>query len=246
MVRPAAVDAVFANGRFVDAGALLDDRHRAPHRAERLEIAQQHHGVGEIGDVDRRLHVADQAMLRHRHEGRRTPAVEILQQFVHMQDQRILFGHRRLIAVEAVDHHGLDVVLVDPLADPMGEFAGRQLRGVDLLDEKIAAALHLLEIDAEALHAREQQAEFFVEHEQRRLLAAPRSRRRRRRSRPAICRCRPGRESACSSRSRRRRRAAGPTRRSRSTSVLRTKLVRYSDATSRGNTLSPPVVMVAS
>ena len=33
-------------------------------------------------------------------------------------------------------------------------------------------ALHRLEIDAEALHAREQQAEFLVEHEHRRLLAA--------------------------------------------------------------------------
>ena len=63
-------------------------------------------------------------------------------------------------------------ILVDPLAHPVGEFAGRQLRGVNLLDEKLAAALHFLEIDAETLHAREQQPEFFVEHEQRRLFAA--------------------------------------------------------------------------
>ena len=154
------------------AGALLDDGHRAPDRAQRLEISQQDHGVGEIGHIDRRLHVADQPMLRHRHERRGPAAVQILQQFVHMQDEGIFFRHRGLIAVEAVDYHGLDLVLVDPLADAMGELAGRQFRGVDLIDEKLAAALHLLEVDAEALHAREQKTEFFVKHEQCRLFAA--------------------------------------------------------------------------
>ena len=64
------------------------------------------------------------------------------------------------------------MIFIDPLADAVGEFAGRQLGGIDLLDEEVAAALHFLQIDAEALHAREQQAEFFVEHEQRRLFAA--------------------------------------------------------------------------
>src|SRR6202035_1266463 len=47
----AIIDAVFPNGRFMHSGALLDDRHRAPHAAQRLEIAQQDHGIGEIGDV---------------------------------------------------------------------------------------------------------------------------------------------------------------------------------------------------
>src|SRR6201999_207533 len=49
--------------------------------------------------------------------------------------------------------------------------AGRQLRGIDLVDEEAAIALHLLEVDAEALQAREQKAELFVENEQRRLFA---------------------------------------------------------------------------
>jgi len=110
-------------------------------------------------------------MLRHRHECRSTPAVQILQQFVHVQDQRVFLGHRGPITIEAVDHHGLDVVLIDPLADAVREFAGRQLRGVQLLDEEVAAALHLFEVDAEPLHARKQQAELLVEHEQRRLFA---------------------------------------------------------------------------
>src|SRR3954468_21368002 len=77
---------------------------------------------------------------------------------MHVQNQRILLGHRRLIAVEAVDQHGLDAVLVDPLADAMSEFAGRQFGGINLLDEQIAAALHGFEVDAEAFHAVKQQA----------------------------------------------------------------------------------------
>ena len=38
---------------------------------------------------------ADQSVLRDRHEGRCPLAIEILQQFVHVQDQRILLRHRR-------------------------------------------------------------------------------------------------------------------------------------------------------
>ena len=88
---------------------LLDDGNGAADRARSLEVAQQDHRVGEIGDVDRRLHVAHQPVLGDGQEGRNTLAIEELQQFVHVQDQRILLRHRRLISVQAVDHHRLDV-----------------------------------------------------------------------------------------------------------------------------------------
>src|SRR6202043_946421 len=55
----AAIDAKLANRRFMHAGAFLDDRHRAPDVAERLEIAQQNHRVGEICYIHRRFHIAD-------------------------------------------------------------------------------------------------------------------------------------------------------------------------------------------
>ncbi len=127
----------------------------------------------------------------------------------------------------------------------MGEFAGRQFRGVDLFDEQAAAALHRFEIDAKALHAREQQAEFFVEHEQRRLLAA---------------RDRGDDENDGGQRFAGARGAQDQRARSRldaaaeqlvefgnaARHLVRTKLLRYSDATSRGKTFSPPVVMVTS
>src|ERR1700694_1524976 len=47
----AIIDAVFPNGRFMHSGALLDDRHRAPHAAQRLEIAAQDRGIGARGGV---------------------------------------------------------------------------------------------------------------------------------------------------------------------------------------------------
>ena len=94
---------------------------------------------------------------------------------MHVQDQRILLRHRGLIAIEAVDQHGLDIVLVNPLADAVGEFAGRQLGGVDLLDEQIAAALHRFKVDAKALHAVKQEAQVFIENEKGGLFA-PRDR----------------------------------------------------------------------
>ena len=123
-----------------------------------LEIAQQDDRVGEIGDVDRGLHVADQPVLGDGQEGRRALAVEELQQLVHVQDQLLLLGHRLLVAVEAVDHDGARAEAFDARPHPLREFAGAHLGGVDLLDQQIAAVLQRLEVDAEALGAFEQQA----------------------------------------------------------------------------------------
>ena len=131
---PAAVDAIFADRVFVRAGALLDHRYRPPNPPERLEIAQQDHGVGKVGDVDRRFHVADQAVLRDGEEGRCALPVQILQQLVHVQDQRLFLRHRRLVAVEAVDHDGCARMLLNAAPDPLRKFAWRQLGGIDLLD----------------------------------------------------------------------------------------------------------------
>jgi hypothetical protein len=41
-----------------------------------------------------RPHVADQSVLRHRHESSRPAAIQILHQFMNVQAQRIFFGHR--------------------------------------------------------------------------------------------------------------------------------------------------------
>ncbi len=51
---------------------------------------KQNDRIGQVSDVDRGLHVTDQAMLGDRHEGRRAFAVEVQQQFVHVQHQGVL------------------------------------------------------------------------------------------------------------------------------------------------------------
>ena len=198
------------------AGALLDHRDRAPDAAERLEIAQQDDGVGQIGDVDRLLHVADQAVLRDGEEGRRALAVQVLQQLVHMQDQELLLGHRRLIAVEAVDHDGADAV------------ACRRRRAPDARTRPaISSAASICSMNSlpasriacrsmpSALARVEQQPELLVENEQRGALAARDRLPRCNAGSAAICRCRPARAPACSIRARCRRPAARRARRCR-------------------------------
>ena len=84
---PAAIDLEFTNRIFMRPGALLDGRDGPPHAPQGLEVAKHDDRIGQIGDIDGRFHVADQAMLRHCHERRRALAVQILQQLVHMQNE---------------------------------------------------------------------------------------------------------------------------------------------------------------
>ena len=142
------------------------------HLAERLEVAQQDHGVGEVGDVDGGLHVADEPVLGDGQEGRGALPVQVLQQLVDVQDEELLLRHGGLVAVEAVDHDRLDLMPIDAGPHPVGELARRELRGVDLLDEQVAGGAQGLQVDAHQPGPVDQQAELLVEDEQRRLLAA--------------------------------------------------------------------------
>ena len=147
------------------AGTLFDHRDGAAHLPASFEIAQQHHRIGEVGDVDGGAHVAHQAVLRHRDECGSTLAIQILQQLVHVKDQGILFRHRGLIAVETVDENCLYPVLVDLPSGTVGEFTGREFGRIDLLDQEVAALPRTLEIDIQSFHSIEQKVQFFVENE---------------------------------------------------------------------------------
>src|SRR3990167_1970921 len=48
----AAADAIFTNGRLVGARSFFDDRNGPANFTQGLEITQQDHGVGQVGDVD--------------------------------------------------------------------------------------------------------------------------------------------------------------------------------------------------
>ena len=65
-LEPIVVDAELADSIFVCAGPLLKHGYGAPHLASRLKIAQQQDGIGEIGHVDGRPHLADHSMLSNR------------------------------------------------------------------------------------------------------------------------------------------------------------------------------------
>ena len=91
----------------------------------------------------------DQPVLRDGQPGRDALPIQVLQQFMHVQDQRVLLRHRLLIAVQAIDHHGARAGDLNAIADLLRELAGRQLRRVDLLHRQISKALdHRLQIDA--------------------------------------------------------------------------------------------------
>src|SRR5690348_8903908 len=153
------------------AGALFDDRNRAAHAAGGFEKAQHDDRVGEIGHIDRLLHVADHAVLRECQKGRRAAPVQVLQQLVQLEDDVLLLRHRRLIAVEAVDRDDAGAFGVEAAAYPMRKFPWRQFRSIDLLDHQLTGFAHLRQIEAEFFGARQQQAELLVEYEERRPVA---------------------------------------------------------------------------
>ena len=71
-------------GAMAGAGTLLDHRDRAPDLAQRLEIAEQDNGVGQIGDVDRGLHLPHQAVLGDRQEGSELRESQLSERFIRL------------------------------------------------------------------------------------------------------------------------------------------------------------------
>src|SRR5690348_2588651 len=128
-----AADPVFADGLLMCASAFLDHRHRAPDGSRRLEEAQQYYGIGEVGDLHRRVKVADQTVLRDGQERRHPLAIEELQQLVDVQGKRTLIGHGGPIPVQAVDNDGGQSP-GNLRANAMREFTRRQFRCIHLFD----------------------------------------------------------------------------------------------------------------
>jgi hypothetical protein len=157
---------------FMLAGSLLDHRDGAPNSPFSLEKAQQYDRVCEVGNIDRRFHVADEPMLGDRKECGYAQPIQELQQFVHVQNEGMLLGHRLLIPVEAIDNDNMDFIIFYAPAYAMRKLAGRKLRRIDLLDEQFSLLVEGFEIDTHGLRATEQEVELLVEGEQSRFLAA--------------------------------------------------------------------------
>ena len=148
-------------------------RNGTPDLAQCLEITQQNHGVGQIGDVDRCFHISDKPMLCDGQECVCSLPIQILQQFMDVEDKGVLLRHGRLVTVEAVDHHRFRLRAVDAVADAVGKLAGRQFRGVDLLDMERPRVTGGFEIETHGFCAIEQQPEFLVKREEGGSFTAP-------------------------------------------------------------------------
>ncbi len=100
-----------------------------------LEIAKQHDRVGEIGQVDRRLHVPHDPLLGQDHDRDDTLLVEEGEELVQLQSQVMLLGHGIQVSVDAVDDDHASSVLAHGMVNLMSHLARRNLGGIDLLDE---------------------------------------------------------------------------------------------------------------
>ncbi len=142
-----------------------------------LVIAEQDHAVCQIADVDGGRHPRpDEAVLGH-HQDRGDPALaEETEQLVQVEGEEPLLGHGVEVAVEAVNHDHLDVVLLDRAAHLAAELARRELGRIDLLDEDQTVVDGLGERHRQGLCAREERPQALVEDEHRRPLAPGRRR----------------------------------------------------------------------
>jgi hypothetical protein len=115
----------FTDGMFVVSAALLDDGEGATDRAVELEVPQHKHSIAEIADIQRSIHRAHQPVLGQHQDREHAELTQIAQQFVHLQHQEALVGHRIEIAVQAIDDHYSRVVDLHGAPHKMGEFSRR-------------------------------------------------------------------------------------------------------------------------
>ena len=106
-------DSEFADRVLVSSRTLFDDGDCSTNASAGFEIPEQNYAVREIGQIDGRPRLSGKPMLRYCQEGTRALAVEILQQLMHVQNERVLLGHGRLVAVEAINDDGPHLVSVN-------------------------------------------------------------------------------------------------------------------------------------
>ena len=106
---------------------FLSDRDRLPHLAGRFEEPQQHDVVGEVAEIDRRLHLPDQPVLRDDRDRQDAVLAQEHEQLVQLRQQKALLGHRVEVAVQAVDDDDRRVIPFDRRADAVRELARRHL-----------------------------------------------------------------------------------------------------------------------
>src|SRR6185437_7617592 len=129
-IRP---QAQLANGVFVRATALFDHGDCLANFALRFEVAKDENVVGEIADVSGCLHAgAYHSCLREDYEGDDAAVIQVRKQFVQVQGQELVAGHRLEKAVQAIDNDGAGVFAVNRLAHEFDKLAWRHFGRVEV------------------------------------------------------------------------------------------------------------------
>jgi len=66
------------NSVFVGTRALLDDRYSAADATLRLEVTHENDAIGDVSNVDGRIHVANEAVLGDSYKRRDAVSIEVL------------------------------------------------------------------------------------------------------------------------------------------------------------------------
>ena len=83
------------NCSLVGSASLFKDRDGLPKFSVSFEITEQENRVGKIADIDRRVHaVAYETVLREGKDGRDPLLVQVGNQFMKLQDQKLFPRHR--------------------------------------------------------------------------------------------------------------------------------------------------------
>ena len=111
-------------------------------------------------------------MLGHEHQGHHAAVVQIGEQLVELDDERALLRHGGEQPVQAVDDHHARVIALHAPAHALDELAGRELRGVDLLERDAPAFQVRPQGEAERIRANEGRAVLLIEEVDHRVLSA--------------------------------------------------------------------------
>src|SRR5690606_18765482 len=98
-----------------------------------LEHVEEEHGVGDVTNVDVPVRSgAWQAVLRHHEQHAYAGLTQVAQQYVQVQHQQVLIGHRVKVAGQAVDDDEPHAALFDVSTDLLAELVRSQLCRIDL------------------------------------------------------------------------------------------------------------------
>jgi hypothetical protein len=158
------------NRMLMVAAALLDHGQSATDAAIELKVTEHDHRIGEVTNIERGSHWSDQTVLGENQDRQDAELAEKAEQLVHLKDEETLVRHSVEIAVQAVNNDDSGTIVLDGASDQVGEFPGRQLCGINLLDPDEAGLRRFIQGQTQGAGASVHSASPFIEGEYDRTL----------------------------------------------------------------------------